>query len=324
MRFWTEIMQNAQKSPYERAACVVLFPEFSNLCLANAVEPMRAANRLARRDLYRWRFVAIEPALLTSSSGLAVQVGERLADAAGGDVLFVMPSYGYRAFATPAAMRALRAARKRFDRVVGLDTGSWLLAAAGLLDGRRATIHWDEYAAFSEAFPEVRVVDERFVIDGDVASCGGATTTLELLLDLIERDHGRSLALEVAALFMHGERDPYLDPALRLSDDRVVRAAAALMRRHLEAPLRIADVADRLGMTRRALEARFKSSGGDPPAHLYKSIRLTEAKRLIEQTTLSVAEIANRCGYQDPSAMTRAYKALFGAPPSTRRKAGPQ
>lgn len=319
MRIKAVDVRITQKSYRSRTASVVLFEDFSNLCLANAVEPMRAANRLSGRDLYRWRFAAFAPGLITSSSGLSVQVVHALGDGAAGDRLFVMPSYGHQSHAGPSAKRGLRAARRRYDLIVGLDTGSWLLAAAGLLEGRRATIHWDELSAFAEAFPDIDVVEDRFVFDGDVATCGGATTTLELQFDLIERDHGATLALEVAALFMHGERAPRLDPAERHSDDRVVRAAAALMRRRIEAPLSIQKIADQLGVSRRGLEVRFRSAARRSPAALYQSIRLTEARRLVERTTLSVAEIAARCGYQDASAMTRAFRAAHGTTPSALR-----
>lgn len=319
-------MRKPKKAGRVRSVDVLLFPEFSSLCLANAVEPLRAANTLARSELYTWRFTGITEGVITSSSGLPVQIPAGLSDGAGlsvgagGDFLFVMPSYGHREHASPACLRMLRAARRRFELIAGFDTGGWLIAAAGLLEGRRATIHWDELAAFEEAFPEVDVRESRFVIDGDVATCGGATTTLDLLLELIERDHGATLCLEVAALFMHGERDPRLNPAMRLSDDRIVRAAAALMRRNMESPLTIAEVAASLNLTQRALELRFKRAGDVSPVGVYRSIRLSEARRLTELTTLSIAEIATRCGYGDATAMTRAYKAAFGAPPSVSRR----
>lgn len=322
MRIWSLEMQKTKPRDPKRSVTILLFSDFSNLCLANAVEPLRAANTLARRDLYRWSFAGLAPGRILSSSGLPVQISLKLSDARSGDFLFVMPSYRHKEHATAGCMRTLRAARARFGLIAGLDTGSWLIAAAGLLDGRRATIHWDELTAFAETFPEVAVSEDRVVIDRDVASCGGATTTLELLLELIERDHGAALGLDVAALFMHGERDPKLDPTLRLSDDQIVRAAAAIMRRNLETPIRIADLAAALGLSQRALETRFRRSKQKTPASFYQLIRLAEARRLTEQTTLSIAEIADRCGYENAAAMTRAYKACFGATPSAHRSEG--
>ena len=298
---------------------MLLFDGFSNLCLANAVEPLRAANTLSRRALYDWRFVAMSAASVISSSGLPVQPTPLTAEARG-RYLFVMPSYDFEQWDSGQNRRKLRAAAGRFDTLVGLDTGSWLLAAAGLLDGYRATSHWDVLSRFSETFPEVLATEDRFVIDRDRATCGGATTTLELMLALIEQHHGATLALEVAALFMYGERAPSLDPLHHLPDHATIRAAAALMRRNLEPTLPITEIAARLGTSQRMLEHVFRKQLGQSAAQLYRRIRLAEARRRVEQTRESVAEIASRSGYADPTAMTRAFKAEFGETPAAIRR----
>ncbi len=299
---------------------MLLFDGFSNLCLANAVEPLRAANMLSRRALYSWRFLGMAPGTVLSSSGLPVQPGA-LSGHEGGDYLFVMPSYGHRQHDTADARRLLRRAAPCYATLAGLDTGSWLLAAAGLLDGYRATSHWDILSALAESFPEVEVTDDRFVMDGCRASCGGATTTLELMLELIERHHGATLALEVAALFMFGERDPRIDPGRLIPRHRTVKAAAALMRRHVEEPLTIGEIARGVGVGQRTLEAAFRAHAGQSPSRLYRGIRLAEARRRLEQTCESVSEIASRCGYGDPTAMARAFKTEFGSAPTAIRRA---
>jgi transcriptional regulator GlxA family with amidase domain len=299
---------------------MLLFDGFSNLCLANAVEPLRAANTLARRELYQWNFLSLEAAPIRSSSGLPVQATP-FSSLLSGTCLLAMPSYGFEALATPATARALRAASRRFSTLVGLDTGAYLLAAAGLLDGRRATCHWDTLPQAAEAFPEVEFTEDRFVIDADRISCGGATTTLELMLELIERRHGAALSLEVAALFMYGERAPSVAPERLFPSHRTVKAAAALMRRHVEDPLPIDALAAKLHLTRRALELAFRGHAGLSPGALYRSIRLAEARRRLEQTRDSVAEVALRSGYRDATAMTRAFKAEFGITPSAARSA---
>lgn len=297
---------------------LLLFPGFSALCLANAVEPLRAANSLARQRLYSWSFLGLQQDTIQSSSTMPVET--QALSGQTGDYLFVMPSYGHLDHDTPQARRALRAAANRFGTLVGLDTGSWLLAAAGLLDGHTVTSHWDVLDTLEETFPDLTVSRARFVIDGNRASCGGATTTLDLMLALIEHHHGAPLALEVAALFMYGERDPRTDPDRRLPDHQAIRAAAALMRRNVEAPLRIGEIATTLGMGQRALELAFKSQTGQTPARLYRTIRLAEARRRIEQTRDSIAEIATRAGYADAAAMTRAFRAEFGETPTALRR----
>lgn len=307
-------MQNTQSDLFS----MLLFDGFSNLCLANAVEPLRAANTLSRRTLYRWNFLSLGAAPVQSSSGLPVQA-ETLSPQSRGASLFVMPSYGHTSLTSPATTRRLRSAATRFGTLVGLDTGSWLLAHAGLLDGHRATCHWDLLDGLAEAFPDVTVTEDRFVIDGNRASCGGATTTLDLMLELIERRHGAALSLEVAALFMYGERDPRVDPLRLVPAHRSVKAAAALMRRHVEEPWSIDAIADGVGLSRRKLEQACRIHAGLSPAQIYRAIRLAEARRRLEQTRESVAEIALRAGYRDATAMARAFKAEFGISPSVAR-----
>ncbi|WP_233491783.1 GlxA family transcriptional regulator [Nioella nitratireducens] len=306
-----------------RSVGVLLFPAFSNHCLANAVEPLRGANTLSRRTLYDWQFLSLDGAGVASSSGLTVQPEARLSNHPGGDYLLVMPSYDFERHATPATKRALRAAAGRFKTVVGLDTGSWLMAAAGLLDGRPATIHWDEMENLAESFPEVEVIEDRFVIDGTRITCGGTTTTFELMLDLIGQHHGALLRLEVAALFMHGEADPRADPMLRLPGDRLVQAAVSIMRRNIEVPLPIGEVAARLRLSQRGLEAHFAAETGMTPRAVYTALRLRAVQLLVERTSLGMVEIATRCGYTDASAMTRAFRREFGQPPTALRRHRP-
>ena len=298
---------------------LLLFDGFSNFCLANAVEPLRAANMLSRGNLYEWRYLGMTEATVTSSSGLPVRP-EVLTPKAEGDYLFVMPSYGHLQLATPDTLRRLRGAATKYGTLAGLDTGSWLLASAGLLNGHRATAHWDILSALEEAFPEITVVEDRFVRDGARITCGGATTTLDLMLDLIEGHHGATLALEVAALFMHGERAPHLDPGRHLPPHQTIRSAAALMRRNIETPLPIRLIAEGVGLGQRRLEDVFREHAKRSPARVYRSIRLAEARRRLEQTRESVAEVASRCGYADPTAMARAFREEFGCTPSSVRR----
>ena len=306
--------------PRCRDVGVLLFDRFSNHCLANAVEPLRAANTFAGRTLYRWTYLSVDGARVTSSSGLPVEPHTTLARHPGGDFLFVMPSYGFREQAHPATLRALRSAAGRFGTLVGLDTGAWLLAAAGLLAGRRATIHWDELTAMAERFPDVEVEDARYVIDGDRMTCGGVTTAFDLVLAMIEAHHGPMLRLEVAALFQPGEVVPRAH-RLRPTPRGAVDAAVAAMRRNIETPLPLGQIAASAGLTQRALEAAFRNALGQAPQAVYRGLRLRHGRRLVLETAMSVAEIAARCGYADASAMTRAFRAEFGVSPRQMRRA---
>ena len=320
MRYLMKNMRSWQKSQSRpQKIGVLLFDAFSNHCLANAIEPLRAANSLLGRQVYEWVFMSLDGNGVTSSSGLPVAVDRVLADASAGDFLFVMPSYEFRDFVTPANLRALRVAASKHAVLVGMDAGSWLLASAGLLTGRRATIHWDETVAFQEAFPDVDVRRTRLETDGNRWSCAGAMTAFDLALRMIGEAHGEALRLEVAALLMSGDSDASGFGSLARPKSRLVLAGLAIMRENLEEPLMVPQVATRLAVSVRRLESLFQAELGAGPQTVYRRIRLLAARRFVEQTGLSVAEIAVRSGYRDPSALTRAFREEFNTTPRVLR-----
>ncbi|WP_424943697.1 GlxA family transcriptional regulator [Aliiroseovarius crassostreae] len=294
----------------------LLFDRFSALCLANSVEPLRAANDLAGKRLYAWRFLTLDGDPVRSSSGMQVTSELRLADARG-DMLVVLPSYGFRTHASPANARALAAAARRYSIMAGFDTGAWLLAQAGLLDGHRATIHWEELPAFEETFPEVDAVRERHVKDRNRITCTGALAAFDLTLDRIGAAHGAALRLEVAMLFMAPGAAPSSAPPIAKS--RVVGRALSAMRAAIEDPLPITEIARRAGCSLRDLEHRMRDELGEPPSAIYRRMRLISARKAVIETNLPIAEVALRAGYENASAMTRAFKAEFGATPRQMR-----
>jgi len=300
---------------------VLLFDQFSNHCLANTVEPLRAANALAGRDLYQWRFCTLDGSPVASSSGMQVAPHMALADT-GGDTLCVMPSYGIRALDQWAVVRALRRVADRYAVIAGFDTGPWLLARAGLLEGHRATIHWDELTAFAEAFPEIDVQRARFVMDGPRITCSGAMAAFDLVTHLIGMAHGRLLAADVAQLFMTTDRMPAPGQGTA-RPGRTIARALDLMQAHLEHPLPIPDIARRVGCTQKTLENRMRDAMQATPQAVYHRLRLNHAYQLVTETDQPVSEIAGRCGYDNASAMTRAFRAAFHRTPTQVRR-GPQ
>jgi len=296
---------------------VLLFDAFSALCLANVIEPLRAANTMTGRAAYGWRFLTLDGGPAISSSGMQVAVHGRLADHRG-DILVVMPSYDFLRHANGATSRALRAAAKRYDIMAGLDTGSWVMAQAGLLEGRRATIHWEELEQFGEVFPDITVERVRHVQDGNRITCGGALAAFDLVMELIGARLGQAVRLDVANLFMSGEADSPQEVSLARS--KSVARAVALMQANLEAPLSIGALAGHVGRSQKDLEARMHRDLGATPQTVYRRLRLNLAKKLVLETDLAVSEIALRCGYQDASAMTRAYRAEFGSSPREMRR----
>lgn len=297
---------------------VLLFNRFSNYCLANTVEPMRAANDALGRTAYRWRLLSLDGGPVTSSSGMQLMPDGKLSDMPGGDALFILPSYAYRTYGTPTCLDALRAAARRFETLAGLDAGSWLLAEAGLLNGYSATIHFDEFERFSERFPDVTAVRERWIVDRDRMSAGGATTAFELMQHLIASTHGAAVSIEIAGLFMQGDENAGARGGTAPGDRRVQRALT-VMRGNLETPLSVADLARAAGCRQRDLEVRFRRAFGATPRTVYRQLRMAEALRLVRDGDLSIAEISLRCGYADPSAFTRAFRVTYGRAPRDHR-----
>jgi len=295
---------------------VLLFESFSNHCLANTVEPLRAANTLSGRVLFDWRFLTLDGAPVSSSSGLQIAPHGKLAEASG-DMLAVMPSYDFKRHANAATTRGLRSAARRFLTLAGFDTGSWLLAEAGLLTGRRATIHWEELGSFAEQFPDVETVRERYVIDSNRITCSGAMAAFDLVMEMIGQTSGEALRLEVATLFMSpGVSAPQ---NVGLARTKTVSRAVALMQEHLEEPLSIGEIARRVGRSQKDLEARMKADLGASPQTVYRRFRLILARKLVLETELPVGEIALRSGYQNASSMTRAFREEFGIAPRHMR-----
>ncbi|OED50866.1 AraC family transcriptional regulator [Rhodobacteraceae bacterium (ex Bugula neritina AB1)] len=299
-----------------RQTDVLLFDAFSAHCLANTVEPLRAANTFAGRQVYAWRFLTLDGEPAVSSSGMEVRAHGRLADCSG-DLLIAMPSYDFLRHTTVATARALKSASRRYNVLAGFDTGAWLLAQAGLLDGRQATIHWEELNRFTETFPQVQAERARQVWDGDRITCTGALAAFDTMMKLIGEQHGAALRLEVATLFMAPDATETQDPILVRG--KSVARAVAVMQANLEAPLPIAAVARQAGRSQKDLEVRMKAELSATPQAVYRRLRLIQARKLVLETVLSVSEIALRCGYDDPSALTRAFKAEFGTTPRALR-----
>ncbi|MEQ9260870.1 MAG: helix-turn-helix domain-containing protein [Roseovarius sp.] len=313
-------MPDWTKSPERPVRIAFLtFDQFSNLCLANCIEPLRAANTLTSSRAFEWQIVTPDGAPCRSSSQIDMLAHRALADAGPLEYLFVIASYEHERHDTAATRRLLSRAARGAGCTVGLDSGPWLLASAGLLDGRRATVHWDLLDAFTERFLQVEASRARVIRDGAFITCAGAMSAMDLTLDLIAQHVGLSARLEVEALFLRG------DPPVRGStgsevDDPLVRRALALMRDNVERPLALAEMARRLSCQPRTLDRHFRTRLGAPPGTVYRQLRLSAARKLIEDSRLSVSEIALRCGYESPAALSRAIRRAYGSAPRALRR----
>jgi len=305
---------------------LLLLPEFSNLTLAAAVEPLRAANRAAGQTLYAWRLLSPDGKPAVSSSGLPVAPACALPAAADTPVLFVVASYNAERHCTRALVATLRRLHARGCQFAGLESGSYVLAKAGLLDGYRATTHWEDLDDLATRYPAVTVVPDRFVVDRDRFTSGGATPCLDLVLNLIRAQHGYGLALDVASAFIYDQERLPSDPQRIVSVGRLswqeprLARAIRLMEDHLEQPLGVARIAARLGLGVRTLERLFAGHLGITPGRYYRLLRLNAARRLLAHSDRSITEVAVRCGFASGSSLARALRSAFGRPPGALRR----
>ncbi len=312
---WTK----TQAAPVRIA--LLIFDQFSNLCLANCMEPLRAANTQRPGRAFDWKIYTPDGAPVLSSSGMQVLPHAPLSSLGPCDYLFITVSYAHQRHDTPDMRRALRLASARAGVTVGLDAGPWLMASAGLLDGRAATVHWDLLDAFSEQFLEVDAARARVVRDGAMVTCAGAMSALDLTLDLI-RDHlGLAARLDVEALFIHGADQDEPGQTHKAVRDPLVRRALAIMQDNLERPLPLDALARRLSCQPRSLARRFHGVLGASPGRVYRHMRLAQARRMLGATRLGIAEIAIRCGYESSATLSRAIRLEYGATPSGLRAA---
>ena len=289
----------------------LLFEGFSNMVLANALEPLRDVGlRGADADL-SWRITTLDGGPVRSSSGLTV-TPDGAFDPAAGATLVLVAGYRVREALPPAALPRVRNAARTAPLVVAADTASWLLAAAGLLEDHAATIHWQEFDAFQETFPKVTVTADRFVRSGKFLTCGGASTALDMMLDLIHDQFGAAAAFEASNMFLYDPNRQDRGPQ-RLRDRGSPKLLAALdtMASHIETPLTTFELADQVGLAERTLNRLFHRELGMGPGKYYKLLRLGRARLLAEETTLSQEQIALRCGFSSGVALARSFHQTY-------------
>lgn len=303
---------------------LVVLPDCNLLSLAAALDPFRAANRRAGRALYDWRVMSPQGGPLVLTSGLEIGT-EPLPLQLEVDLVVLVAGFRLDAHATPSLRAWLRQLRARGIAYCGVDGGPWVLARAGLLDGRRATTHWEDLEAFANAFPDVEPLPDRYVIDGPALTTGGAAPCLDLMLHLIRTHHGADLAGQVAnALLYDPEERPSpqrLVPQARLAAlAPPVAQAVAIMESRLEEPPPVARIAAEVGLSPRRLEMLFRQHLETGPGAFFLRLRLSEARRLALDTGLSVQDIAVRTGFSSPATLARAFRKAFGQSVSDLRR----
>lgn len=308
--------------------CFLLLPGFSMMGLMSAIEPLRVANRF-RGELYRWRLLSLDGAAVAASNGMSLNVDAGLELPEAVDALFVVAGFEPLAHVDAHLTHWLQRSERGLKVLGGIDTGSFVLAEAGLFQRQRLTLHWEAIDAFRERHPHLLVTQELFEIDGRRITSAGGTATLDLMLSLIGRDQGEALAVAVSEQFVLGRIRTHLDhqrmqiaSRYDLHNKKLVRVIGE-MERHCEQPLPCEALAERVGVSVRQLERLFRHHLDSTPSAFYLGLRLDKARQLLRQSDLSVLEVSLACGFDSASYFSRCYRRRFAASPSRDRHERP-
>jgi len=318
--------QNAIFQPADQPLTIALLvlPQASILEVASALDPMRNANRHLGHEAYRWRVVSPDGAPVPLTCGISLPSTGPLAHAVGADALIVIAGYRLAEVATRPLIRDLRRIAPRFQLVGGIDAAPWVLARAGLLDGHRATVHWEDLEDLAAAHPDVDVVPDRFVIDRNRVTIAGAAPAADFMLHLIRARHGAALARQVAMSFLTQARPGTVPQTAALEPDPVldprVAAALARMEARIDSPEIVTETARAVGLSSRRLETLFRDALGTSPAAHALDLRLHAARRMLTDTRHPLADVALRTGFTSPSTLSRAFRARFGTSPGALRR----
>lgn len=304
-----------------------LAPRFPLFGLASALEVLRHANRFARQPLYRWQLVCECGNRVSDSNGLSL-AAEPPTNTLRPDAVFAVAGYEIEGSKLPALTAWLSAQGVRDIPIGGISNGAFLLGHAGLLEHRAATVHFEDFGAFHNRFPNVQARYQRTVVEANRLSCSGGTSTLDLFIEWLRREQGQALASQVSqqmlmqALTMPGATDnPHVFDGSHRYSAPVQRALDCLEATH-DAGLSVAELAEHVGLTRRELLRLFRREIDMTPSQALRRRRLLRARSLIKHSHLPLISVASAVGFCSQSHMTSHYRRYFGHTPAQERRSG--
>ena len=311
-----------------REIVFALVPDYSFIAFSSAVEPLRMANRMRGEQLYRWRIVSVGGAPVASSSGLSVQIDGDLGSVENADLVIVCAGEHVQRHVDKTCLAWLRRLAQRRIPLGAICTGAYLLARADLLGGYRCTIHWENLASLREEHPDITVTSELFEIDRDRYTCSGGVAPLDMMLNLIQAEHGSPLAVAISEEFIceriRGRNDRQRVPLkhhLGTSQPKLVEAIS-LMEANIEEPMSLDELSRHVGLSRRQLERLFQKHVRCVPTRYYLELRLARARQLLLQTTRPIVDIAFACGFVSAPHFSKCYRDRYGVPPREERRLG--
>lgn len=301
----------------------LLLPDFSHLAFSCAIEPLRIANLVSGRPLYRWSLLSPDGRSATCSNGTVTLVHGGL-EPVKADRLFLISGIGVQSHATPEVLAFLRREKARGTALGAICSAAYLLARAGMLEGMEAAIHWDYHDSFAEEFPGVRLVPSVFC-DRRIITASGGTAAADLMLHLIGRQHGAALATAVAdQMCYNAVREGTAPQRVSLQSRHGMRnahlvRAIGMMEESIEEPRSPSCIAESLRISTRQLERLFGRYLNSTPKHYFMELRLHRARNLLVQTDQSITEIAMACGFRSTSHFTKTFRAFYGRTPLSQR-----
>ena len=314
-----------QKDVAPRRFVFLLLDKFTLLSFASAIEPLRIANYVSGEPLYAWLLAGEGGREAVSSNGAAFKLDIGLDDVSRDDTVLVCGGIDVQRSATKGVVAWLRREARRGVAVGGLCTGAFALAKAGLLDGRKATIHWENQDGFVEEFEQVNLTKSVFVIDGTRITSAGGTASLDLMLKIIAADHGEELANNVADQLIYSSIRTDQDTQRLSIPTRIgvrhpkLSQVIQMMEGNIEDPISPANLAEVVGMSTRQLERLFRRYLNRSPKRYYMELRLQKARNLLMQTDMSVINVALACGFASPSHFSKCYRAHYNTTPYRER-----
>lgn len=302
----------------------VLFPQFAMMALASAIEPLRIANRYLSTP-YVWKLLSLDGAAVTDGNGISIQPQGSVYDEAEPGSVILCADIQPERYYSRELRRWLHQAHGSGATLGALDTAGFLLARAGLLDGRRATVHWEVVEAFRERFPKVVVAQTLFEIDARRLTCAGGTAAIDMMLSAVAIDHGLELANRVAEHCLHDRIRPG-DLAQRMeltTRSRIHHPALARAIRFLESTperlIGVPELAEHVGVSTRQLLRLFAQIVGEGPSRYHRRLRLEHARSLLRHTAITVTEASVAVGFESLTHFSRAYRQQYGLSPSEDR-----
>ena len=303
----------------------VLLDRFTLLCYACAVESLRIANRMAGQEIYVWSVVGEDGGTAVCSAGTSFKLDGGLGEVGRDDTVVLCGGIDVAAATTKPLLNWIRREARRGVKIGGLCTAGFTMAKAGLLEGKKATIHWENQDSFVEEFEEVTLTKSVFVTDGKTFTTAGGTASIDLMLKFIADDHGEALAGAVADQLIYTTIRTDQDTQRLSVPTRIgvrhpkLSSVIQMMEENIEEPQSPSVLAKEVGMSTRQLERLFRRYLNRSPKRYYMELRLQKARNLLMQTDMSVINVALACGFASPSHFSKCYRAHYNTTPYRER-----